>query len=269
MCERLVGALGACADVALSAKTARSVTVAFGDCTPSSCVDPEQLRQGSIPIEWTAFGENLGHGRGQNRLAHGAGEDVLVMINPDAYPAPAALHELLLRLAEPGVGLAEGRQLPFETPRYVDPVTWQTPWCAGTILGISLPLFRELGGFDESFFLQGDDVDLSLRVRAQGRSTSYVPRATVFHARGIDPAGYATSNETEAFHAHLADLLIAWKAKAYDEVRRMMDQTDRDGHPWQREANEHFRSLQAHGALPEPYGFDARPFLDQYRRRRF
>ncbi len=277
VCARLVGSLEACADLAVRKGSAQQVTVAFGDCSPKPCADEDQRTEliaaagsrRSISLEWRVWKQNLGHGAGQNQLARDAAADVLVMVNPDAYPAPAALHELLVRLAEPGVGLVEGRQLPFETPRYVDPGTGDTPWCAGALLGVGLPLFHRLGGFDEAFFLHGDDVDLSWRVRDQGLRLVYAARAAVYHTREIDPTGYASSSDAEAYHIHLAELLRAWKARRADLVAELIERTEREGHPWQHRANQEFRRRRNQGALPAPYDFDATPFLAEYGQRRF
>jgi GT2 family glycosyltransferase len=42
-------------------------------------------------------------------------------------------------------------------------------------------LFEHLGGFDASFFLYMEDVDLSLRARLAGKRILYVPEAVVYH----------------------------------------------------------------------------------------
>jgi GT2 family glycosyltransferase len=43
-------------------------------------------------------------------------------------------------------------------------------------------LFEALGGFDESFFMVYEDVDLSYRARLAGAECLYVPAAVVHHA---------------------------------------------------------------------------------------
>ena len=40
----------------------------------------------------------------------------------------------------------------------------------------------EVGGFDERFFMYGEDIDLCLRVAAAGWRVRYWPGATVIHA---------------------------------------------------------------------------------------
>ncbi|MHB1533664.1 MAG: glycosyltransferase [Acidimicrobiales bacterium] len=270
-CARLLDGLGASVAHALGRGLAASVTVAIGDCS-SPGVDERTgaALAGTSPlsIEWVPFGQNLGHGAAQNRLAEGATEDVLVFLNPDAYPAPGALSALLGVVAEPGVGIAEARQVPVEIPKVVEAITGDTPWCSGCFAAVGLPLFARVGGFDEAFFLHGDDVDLSWRIRAEGLRSVYVASAVVFHDRWIEPTGYASSNDVAAQHMYLADLLLAWKAERLDQVEDLLETAGR-GAPWEQAAAAQFRSLRGEGRLPAPYGFDAREALASYRLRRF
>lgn len=272
-CERLLHAVDATVALAVENGVAASVTVAIGDCSPSPCIGERRRAEltgaGLLPIAWTPFGQNLGHGAAQNRLAENASEDVLVLLNPDAYPAPSALSELLSVIADPGVGMADARQVPSEIPKLVDQATGDTPWCAGCFAALSLPLFGHLGGFDETFFLHGDDIDLSWRVRAEGLRTVHAASALVFHDRGIETTGYATSNEVAAHHMYLADLLLAWKARRHDRVEDLLARADQHGTPWERTAVEQFRRLRSRARLPAPYGFDARASFEAYALRRF
>jgi GT2 family glycosyltransferase len=41
--------------------------------------------------------------------------------------------------------------------------------------------FEEISGFDTSFPMYGEDVDLSLRIRANGKNIFYVPDSTIWH----------------------------------------------------------------------------------------
>jgi hypothetical protein len=44
---------------------------------------------------------------------------------------------------------------------------------------------QEVGLFEESFFIMGEDVDLSWRLRLKGYSSFLVPSSVVYHKRGI------------------------------------------------------------------------------------
>jgi GT2 family glycosyltransferase len=55
--------------------------------------------------------------------------------------------------------------------------------CAGAIM-VHAEVYRELGGWDESFFLDYEDVDFFLRAWQQDWTCVTVPAARVFHAVG-------------------------------------------------------------------------------------
>lgn len=65
--------------------------------------------------------------------------------------------------------IAEGREL-----------TWTT----GAAIAIRTTLFRKLGGFDTSFPMYFEDVDLCLRVREAGYKVVYQPQAQFVHQVG-------------------------------------------------------------------------------------
>ena len=46
-------------------------------------------------------------------------------------------------------------------------------------------VLKELGGFDEGFFLYGEDLDLCLAVRNAGWTIGYIPDALVVHWGGV------------------------------------------------------------------------------------
>jgi hypothetical protein len=45
-------------------------------------------------------------------------------------------------------------------------------------------LFQELGGFDESFFMFGEDIDLSYRIQCSGYKNRYLGNLTIVHFKG-------------------------------------------------------------------------------------
>ena len=68
-------------------------------------------------------------------------------------------------------------------------------------------LFRELGGFDEAFVMDLDDIDLSLRIRARGLRVRYRGDICIVHHEG---ATRSTSNRAnhEHFHRRWEELLV-------------------------------------------------------------
>jgi len=55
---------------------------------------------------------------------------------------------------------------------------------SGAFMIIRTNLFQELDGFDESFFMYAEDIDLSHRVIQAGFSCYYFPSITITHAKG-------------------------------------------------------------------------------------
>jgi GT2 family glycosyltransferase len=55
------------------------------------------------------------------------------------------------------------------------------PWATGCCLLVRRDCWRQLGGFDEDYFLYYEDVDLCRRARAAGWSVWYDPGVTVTH----------------------------------------------------------------------------------------
>jgi GT2 family glycosyltransferase len=66
------------------------------------------------------------------------------------------------------------------------------PWVKGAALAIRLSAFREVDGFDETFFMYGEETDLAYRLAAAGWETHFTPAASVVHREGAStPAGRA------------------------------------------------------------------------------
>lgn len=58
------------------------------------------------------------------------------------------------------------------------------PVTAGSYLMMPSKLFRELGGWDETYFFYGEDIDLSYRINEAGYKLIYYPKVTTLHLRG-------------------------------------------------------------------------------------
>jgi len=57
-------------------------------------------------------------------------------------------------------------------------------WASGCCLVIKKSLFLEIGGFDKSFFLYAEDLDLSWRVWNEGYKILTVPNSRIYHKGG-------------------------------------------------------------------------------------
>ena len=55
---------------------------------------------------------------------------------------------------------------------------------AGAFIMIKKQVLDELGGFDEIFFMYGEDVDLSYRVQKRGYKNFYFAESSIIHFKG-------------------------------------------------------------------------------------
>ncbi|HKS89461.1 MAG TPA: methyltransferase domain-containing protein [Stellaceae bacterium] len=145
----------------------------------------DAITAGNVAVRRLPSLGNLGFGASHNRLmqaAFDAGADVYIAANPDGMFHPDAVSALLREIAATdGDALVEALQFPEEHPKVYDPATLDTPWASGACLGITRKIFEAIGGFDESFFLYCEDVDLSWRARAAGFSVKVCPLALFLH----------------------------------------------------------------------------------------
>jgi GT2 family glycosyltransferase len=137
-------------------------------------------------------GTNLGFARGANAGAAVAHGDVLVFVNPDARLAPGSLGALVEALgAQPGAarfGVVGHLLLDTTLGRLVERrrgAVREVDWVYGTFMAVRRTVFEALGGFDGTYFLYGEDLDLCHRARERGWRTIHVPAAEAVHARNV------------------------------------------------------------------------------------
>jgi GT2 family glycosyltransferase len=164
------------------------------------------VRRRAPEVLWIANGQNLGFARAANvGLAAARGWAVL-FLNPDAQanePAIAAALDVLE--TRPKVGLVTvalhdraGHLVPsvepffsfgtlararwearVEAPEGSGPV--EIPWAHGAFFLARRADLGALGGYDESFFLYAEDMDLCFRMHESGRAVVYLPQVSIVH----------------------------------------------------------------------------------------
>jgi N-acetylglucosaminyl-diphospho-decaprenol L-rhamnosyltransferase len=174
-------------------------------------------------IEVVDPGENLGYGAATNRGAAATTSEFLLVCNPDLeVPAGAveALADVLdgdpgLALVGPLIRTPAGDRYPSarQFPSMVDAAghallglfapdnrftrnyqrsdldapsieTMDVDWVSGACFLVRRDAFEQVGGFDESFFMYLEDVDLCWRLDRAGWRVAYVPGAEVTHLQG-------------------------------------------------------------------------------------
>jgi GT2 family glycosyltransferase len=184
-------------------------------------------------VELVRPGANLGFAAGNN---HGVALvpdcELIALLNPDAYPEPAWLEELLRAAEEePGFRLLTSRMDRATVPGELDGtgdvyhasgLSWRrdhgrrveeaaAPAHRQEVFGAcaAAALFRRadflaVGGFDETYFAYMEDVDLSFRMRLAGHRCLYVPESVVRHV------GSATTGYESAFTVFLSHRNLVW-----------------------------------------------------------
>jgi GT2 family glycosyltransferase len=248
------------------ATAAHQIAVAYGDCSSTPILDEKAVTQlrgrfsNLIEISYAYFGANLGSARGHNTLLSKSKRDDLVMIlNPDVLVSPTLFDEMLNALSRPGVGLVEARQLPIEHPKHYDPDTGETGWASTACALAPKKLFDELGGFDaDSFFLYGDDVDFSWRMRLAGHRIVHECNAVVFHDKRLSQQGGWISTTAERYYSAEAALLLSHKYSRPDLTEEYLHAFSTSGDENLKKAYAAFELRRKTGRLPTPIDPDHR-----------
>ena len=154
-------------------------------------------------------GGNVGFAAGNNEGARHATAPLIATLNPDAFPEPDWLTNLLdAATRHPDVPMFGSTQLDAQDPECIDGAGDRyfaagIPWreqstrrleagqpvyetfapCAAAAL-YRADAFRAVDGFDESFFCFVEDVDLAFRLRRNGGRCLQVTDARVHHIGG-------------------------------------------------------------------------------------
>ena len=70
---------------------------------------------------------------------------------------------------------------------------------AGAYIMASKDLLTKLNGFDEAFFMYGEDVDLSYRIQKEGFENYYLPEPAIIHFKG-ESTGQNTDKYVNNFY---------------------------------------------------------------------
>ncbi|MGD8234215.1 glycosyltransferase [Vibrio sp. TRT 1302] len=127
--------------------------------------------------------ENLGFGAGHDYAVSQSTNELFLVTNIDLEFAPESIETVVVNALSDDEKIAswELKQLPYEHPKYYDPVTFETNWSSHACILIRRSAYVEVGGYEERIFMYGEDVELSYRFRSYGYSLKYVPSAFVYH----------------------------------------------------------------------------------------
>lgn len=153
-------------------------------------------------LRFITSSKNLGFGKANNLGSQLANAEWLFLMNPDAKISDEFGLKRLLHYAKanPQQGLigtkiisTDGKKetKPFLTmpgERHIKSPYKRLPgkiaWVLGASLFVSRELYAQVKGFDESFFLYGEDTDLCLRIRKLGYEVGHCSAVTIVHIGG-------------------------------------------------------------------------------------
>jgi hypothetical protein len=171
----------------------------------------EYFKQNYPQVELLALPENRGFAGGNNagfQRIQDHGSKYVIFLNNDTMIDPHFIEHLIRPLEDDSqVGITVPKIYYADDPeriwyaggkvnlwlgiiahrgiREMDGVAYslseETDYATGCCFCIRTELFTALGGFNESYTMYGEDVDLSLRARANGKMIIYVPQAKVWH----------------------------------------------------------------------------------------
>ena len=236
----------------LAHATDRPVTVIMAD-NGSTDGAPEEAVERHPNAKLYRTGGNLGYGTAVNRAVAEYGladrTDFFIVANPDVQWGPHSI-DLLFDAAQrwpqagslgPLIRDPDGAVYPSARHQpsiirggmhaVVSPVWPSNPWTAayrqdraepsertvgwlsGSCLLLRTDAFRQIGGFNERYFMYMEDVDLGDRLATAGWQNVYVPSAEVLHAKGHatgrDPARNLAAHHVSTY-TFLADRYPKW-----------------------------------------------------------
>lgn len=127
---------------------------------------------------------NLGFGAGHHRAISTGHSDYCLVTNLDLeFPAASIVTVVKAALSDKTSQVAswELRQIPYEHPKYYDPVTLETNWSSHACILMLRSAYEAVGGYDDRIFMYAEDVEMSYRFRSHGYALKYVPQALVRH----------------------------------------------------------------------------------------
>lgn len=205
----------------------------------SSDGSSEAVRRIYPDLTLLANAANVGYGAAANRGVAVCTEPCVLLLNADTQLRPGALAALGAELDGHATAAVVGPRLlnddgtvqascfPFPGPlqttlrttflgsivdrlprlgeryryAYSPDAPQRVPWALGAALAIRRDAFTAVGGFDESFFMYSEEVDLCYRLAAAGWETRFTPVAEVVHAGGASTRQRPTEMEVLRYAA--------------------------------------------------------------------
>jgi GT2 family glycosyltransferase len=195
--------------------------------------------------------KNVGYGAACNVGIASSSAPMVLFLNPDAWPLDdgierlAACAELQPALGAVGPvlqtpdGTRQRSLVGFPTPWWLGrpPITstrarariralpWSRPirkFVVGAALLVRREAFEQVGGFDPSFFMFYEDVDLCWRLQQAGWSVAVCPEAKFIHVGGTSTRRNWTAMYREQLRGHLRFLVKHHGVERAEKARKLL-----------------------------------------------
>lgn len=210
------------ADLGNAGLSERSEVIVVDNASGDGSADA--ILQSFPQVHLIASDRNLGFGAANNRAMAVARGELFLLLNSDAFLHPGAIRALIDQLATnprtAAVGcrlLCPDGSLQVSCFRYPTPLrAWlENLWIAsvappasrlgdfmrwphdaeadvdfviGACMLVRASVYREVGGFDESFFLYAEETDWQYRMKRAGWRIAFTPRGLATHVGGASGA---------------------------------------------------------------------------------
>ncbi|MBL7074497.1 glycosyltransferase [candidate division KSB1 bacterium] len=184
---------------------------------------PELIRNRFPALKLIANSENVGFGRANNQALRLCGGDYILLINPDTMVQEDTVSKMMsffeghpvagmvgCKILNPDGGLQLACRRSFPTPMvgfakivglsdlfpkshlwgrynltYLDEnQISEVDAISGSFMMIRRQVYEGVGGFDEDFFMYGEDLDWCYRIKKAGWKIYYVPTTAIIHYKG-------------------------------------------------------------------------------------
>lgn len=177
----------------------------------------DYTQQNFPTIEIIRNKKNYGFAEGYNQALQSVEEDYYVLLNSDIECAPNWIEPIYEKMeSDSSIGICQPKILDYKNKThfeyagaaggFIDVFGYpfcrgrlfnhiekdeqqykedlKIFWATGACLFIRKSLFKELNGFDESFFAHMEEIDLCWRAQRTGATVYCVPTSTVYHLGG-------------------------------------------------------------------------------------
>ena len=192
----------------------------------ASTDESEKIAESTAWVTLMKMPDNIGFAAGNNRALIECNTEFVALLNPDAFPEPDWIEQLLKATKKyPDIAAFGSQQLQYEDPKILDGtgdcyhlsgLFWRirhgmhvrhqdkspheifSP-CAAAAMYNRKALIKA-GGLDEDYFCYSEDVDLGFRLRLAGYKAMYVSGAVVRHVGSATTGGQ--HSDFSVYHGH-------------------------------------------------------------------